>query len=1425
MTEARVWIEMPDGGSWDLVKVMSENPDANTVSVELPNGKAADFPRDRTYPLDPSHLKDLDDLCHMNNLHEAPLLNMICSRLSKEKIYTYTGDVLISLNPYKRIDGLYDNPSKYFDAPSKYDLDGDNEDSFRQESHSDTSLPPHVYAIANYAFQAMSNKQTVSISRTGQNVCVNQSVIVSGESGAGKTEASKHVMNFLISTNQSILSSNSVMSSTVVPDVGDHIKGVLLESSVVLEAFGNAKTVRNDNSSRFGKYIKLNYTAENELVSAYTETFLLEKSRLVSVGQNERNYHVFYQLVRGVAATNSSLMTELRLTSVDSFKMLIGGKCTVVESEESDQRDFGMLCNALNVLGFSKEDVTGLWRLLACILHLGNVTFAVGATENDLPVISSPSISVEELSALLGVTAEAFSSKISTQKIQIGKRASFNIKTLSAEESSNNVMALLKWLYKQLFSWLVEQINSAHACSDSKRVVTKYIGILDIFGFEILGRNSFEQLCINYTNERLQQQFNDYVFVKEQEEYATEGLNWTTISYRNNQNVIDLISKKPSGLLMILEEHGMMNRKPDDIALLNSFNQKQDRVSDAYAKSRFGNDGFVVKHFAGEVSYSIDGFLSKNNDSLQDDVMTMLTTSTNKFLVEKCIPDLATRGESDDNQKKMAASVTVSFQFRNQLDSLISTLRSTEPHYVKCIKPNAVKAVCSSVPSIVMEQLRYSGALEVVRIRREGYPTRMKFKDFYEAYELLARKRGWVPPDKCSEAEAKTYTSALASEFLKQIEFQIGIRMVFMRNGCYENMLAALNLCIASNATLIQARYRSFREMHKFRSVRKNLIQLQGILRMLPKRFKFKRAQAEKKAVEEAAEAARIAEKRKREEGERLRLEREAEELAKLLDDKARIEAQALIDLKKHSAARICRALYTFRRNTLLLRRLAALMEAVVWGKLDAVKKLGKANPDDLSLFHAKQLGYTSLYYTALASGHEPIMAFLKSYCQPSPFSERGFNGDRLAHRIARRPTFKNMSLFVALLDSSSPHEAVGNTKTTAVASTTNYRLEKTISLLSGVPSTVAAKAGGDKILKEGWGSKRREGNKWEVRWIVLSDKELSYYKTKTDKLPRGKIPYEGSTIQRKRGDSPILEILSPSLLKRGLFGGGASEPAMYFQFESEQELQSWLQPLKALFVKEEARLRTDRPVVCADFSARRRLLSAPNKDGDTPLHALAKSYIPSAAQETAGCPDRVKYALWLLENGANPASKNKAGFSAGEIAASTGDIQLVRCLQTSSEAALALTNLPPPIKLPLYSYLSMFFLEMSFGDSGKMDLIPSLVLSVYNHRSQLVEPVQTIEAPVVADPDYACWGITWHMQTPLENVENGTFIAIQAVVKKTAELSRAVYMIEKEHMDSKMVAIRFLKNVSSCEVSKSHRLPQDYIGSAMIEAEISISH
>lgn len=652
-----------------------------------------------------------------------------------------------------------------------------------------------MYAVANNAFQAMSNKLNGSVNKTGQSSCANQSVIVSGESGAGKTEASKHVMNFLISANQSILSSNSVMTSNAGLNVGDHIKGVLLESSVVLEAFGNAKTVRNDNSSRFGKYIKLNYTAENELVSAYTETFLLEKSRLVSVGQNERNYHVFYQLVRGLAATDSSLMTELRLTSVDSFKMLIDGKCTVVESEESDKRDFGMLCNALSVLGFSQEDVSGLWRLLACILHLGNMTFTAGATENDQPGISSPSISMEELSALLGVTPDAFSSKISIQMIQVAKRGSVRIKILSADESSNNVMALLKWLYKQLFSWLVERINSAHACADSERVVTKYIGILDIFGFEILCRNSFEQLCINYTNERLQQQFNDYVFVKEQEEYAAEGLNWTTISYRNNQNVIDLISKKPNGLLVILEEHGMMNRKPDDVALLNSFNQKQDRVSDAYAKSRFGNDGFVVKHFAGEVNYSIDGFLSKNNDSLQDDVMTMLSTSTNKFLIDKCLKGIALREDGDDTQKKMAASVTVSFQFRNQLDSLISTLRSTEPHYVKCIKPNAVKAVCSSVPSIVMEQLRYSGALEVVRIRREGYPTRMKFRDFYEAYELLSRKRGWAPPDKCSEAEAKTYTSVLAGEILRHEEFQVGA-------GKYSCATVAIRLCSRSAINL-----------------------------------------------------------------------------------------------------------------------------------------------------------------------------------------------------------------------------------------------------------------------------------------------------------------------------------------------------------------------------------------------------------------------------------------------------------------------------------------------------------------------------------------------------------------------------------------------------------------------------------------------
>lgn len=561
--------------------------------------------------VDPTHLLDLDDLCEMNNLHEGPLLDMLRKRVHADKIYTNTGNVLISINPYQTITGLYADPLRYY-------LPLERGEEIAQ-------LPPHLFKTSNGAYRHLTMEKH------------NQSIIISGESGAGKTEGSKYVMNFLIAVNDKV-TTQSRGHGGVTEGTGEHIKRVLLDSNVVFESFGNAKTVRNDNSSRFGKYIRLQYTRQDVLVSAFTETFLLERSRLTSPPvEGERRYHVFYGLFCGRHECLD--LGALKLDGgLAAFPMLCqpSGKDPTVAD---DVQNFSDLCSSLRTLGASDGEMREIFSHLAIILHLSNVTVTEGAAEGASVEVSFSTQSIGALVEALGLPQDDFVRALTVHVIHLAHSNTTTEKILSTEDVMNNVNALMKWLYSALFRWLVAKINYAHCTmpgggnEKQQRAAVKFIGILDIFGFEILKHNSFEQLCINYTNERLQQQFNEQIFVTEQAEYVDEGLDWSSIHFRSNQDVIDLISKKPTGLLNVLEEHGFMNRRPDDIALLHNYDQFHKGKHDCYSKSRYGDESFIVQHFAGSVEYEIAGFIEKNNDTLQEDLLRLLRHSTNIFLL------------------------------------------------------------------------------------------------------------------------------------------------------------------------------------------------------------------------------------------------------------------------------------------------------------------------------------------------------------------------------------------------------------------------------------------------------------------------------------------------------------------------------------------------------------------------------------------------------------------------------------------------------------------------------------------------------------------------------------------------------------------------------------------------------------------------
>jgi myosin V len=782
---------------YSKTKTLFSSLSGTATPIEAPVRSSKDvggtaYNRRNLCEFDATHDKDLDDLCLLNNLHEGPLIHILRRRWLQDRIYTYAGDILISINPYKLIPGLYDDPLSYY------------------HTSTDVKRNPHVFAVANEALRKLAATQN-------NDKIVNQSVIISGESGAGKTEASKYMINFLIRVNESLH----------VSSFNNRINDIVANSNTIFEAFGNAKSVQNDNASRFGKYMKLQYTATNELVSTANETFLLEKSRLVNTANQERNYHVLYYFVRGMELVNSKLKEELALAEVETFKILTDGGCTIIREASTDATAFVALNAAIRNIGYSEEDINSLWGVLAAILHLGNTVVTEPLPDQELPKVGVQitSCSLALVAGLLGVEDFELLKALTTQQVRVVTRMSVKEKPLSVKDTRNSVLALIKRLYHAVFTWLVNTINSSTASiiPESEQLIAKYIGILDICGFEIIPANSFEQLCINFTNERLQHQFNDSVFASEQELYQREGINWTTISYQDNQNVIDLIAKKPTGLLNLLEEHCQMNRPPDDLMILGLYHQNHgDRPDKLYAKPRFSKDPtFILKHFAGNVTYQIDGFIAKNYDSLQEDLTHLLQDSDNKFVamlmsineaMSGVIPPASTAATTQAPTRrasKVASLSTVSSSVRSQLDALINALKVTEPHFVKVLKPNNEKLPDVFDTPSTMTQLRYSDIIEVVRIRRERFQVRMSFREFYQLYEIFGRShRDWKPPSTCSDEEAKQYAHVILSRYLTPDNYQFGKTMVFIRERGLSGMQIAASDYLNISATMIQKTFR-----------------------------------------------------------------------------------------------------------------------------------------------------------------------------------------------------------------------------------------------------------------------------------------------------------------------------------------------------------------------------------------------------------------------------------------------------------------------------------------------------------------------------------------------------------------------------------------------------------------------------------------
>lgn len=630
----------------------------------------------------------VSDFVMLPNVAENELLDNLKLRFDAQQIYTSIGPVVVSMNPYKAIPDLY-TPATIAMYQGAYIHD----------------LPPHLFAVAETAYRAMTQR--------GTDACI----IIAGESGAGKTEASKRIMEYI-----------STVAGQGQGEV-QRVKDLLLMSNPVLEAFGNAKTNRNNNSSRFGKYMDIQFDFQGSPIGGCISNYLLEKSRVIDQAEGERNFHVFYQLLTSEYAKKNGLSKDPK-----TYKYLNKGKCTTI-SNVNDAQEFKVLEKAMSGVGINRADTDGMLSILAGLLNLGNVDFEADRSDG-CTVTKKTQASLSAAARFLGTKEDALAACMTHRTVVTRNEKVVTKQT--ADQAAYTRDALAKGLYERLFSWLVQRINENIKLEEDADIgKTSVIGVLDIYGFEIFQSNSFEQFCINFCNEKLQQIFIELTLKSEQEEYQNEGIEWTNIDYFNNAIICDLIEKAPKGILSILDEECVRPGNPSDKDFLEKMDKQH--VSHAHYESRstnrqdksIGFEQFRLKHYAGDVNYNVDSFLDKNKDMLSRDVKHTMFSSTSGIL-----PSLFADGQDTGVSKR---PVTSGYTFKTSLNQLTKSLMTKSPHYIRCIKPNDKQKAGVFDMERAQHQVRYLGLLENVRVRRAGFAFRQEYEKFVNRYRLLCR--------------------------------------------------------------------------------------------------------------------------------------------------------------------------------------------------------------------------------------------------------------------------------------------------------------------------------------------------------------------------------------------------------------------------------------------------------------------------------------------------------------------------------------------------------------------------------------------------------------------------------------------------------------------------------------------------------------
>ncbi|XP_061063662.1 unconventional myosin-VI isoform X2 [Eubalaena glacialis] len=755
-----VWAPHPTDG-FQMGNIVDIGPDSLTIEPLNQKGKTFLALINQVFPAEEDSKKDVEDNCSLMYLNEATLLHNIKVRYSKDRIYTYVANILIAVNPY-------------FDIPKIYS----SETIKSYQGKSLGTMPPHVFAIADKAFRDMKVLK------------MSQSVIVSGESGAGKTENTKFVLRYL----------------TESYGTGQDIDDRIVEANPLLEAFGNAKTVRNNNSSRFGKFVEIHFNEKSSVVGGFVSHYLLEKSRICVQGKEERNYHIFYRLCAGASEDTRE---RLHLSSPDNFRYLNRGCTRYFANKETDKHilqnrkspeylkagslkdpllddhgDFIRMCTAMKKIGLDDEEKLDLFRVVAGVLHLGNIDFEeAGSTSGGCNLKNKSTQSLEYCAELLGLDQDDLRVSLTTRVMLTtagGTKGTVIKVPLKVEQANNARDALAKTVYSHLFDHVVNRVNQCFPFETS----SYFIGVLDIAGFEYFERNSFEQFCINYCNEKLQQFFNERILKEEQELYQKEGLGVNEVHYVDNQDCIDLIEAKLGGILDILDEENRLPQ-PSDQHFTSEVHQKHKdhfRLS-IPRKSKLAvhrnirdDEGFIIRHFAGAVCYETTQFVEKNNDALHMSLESLICESRDKFVRE--LFESSTNNNKDTKQKAGKLSfISVGNKFKTQLNLLLDKLRSTGASFIRCIKPNLKMTSHDFEGAQILSQLQCSGMVSVLDLMQGGFPSRASFHELYNMYKKYM-------PDKLARLDPRLFCKALFKALgLNEIDYKFGLTKVFFRPG------------------------------------------------------------------------------------------------------------------------------------------------------------------------------------------------------------------------------------------------------------------------------------------------------------------------------------------------------------------------------------------------------------------------------------------------------------------------------------------------------------------------------------------------------------------------------------------------------------------------------------------------------------------